>query len=66
MLKDDASVRGYGVAGNPNVGATIVDSAIVLRNNNINNNIYKIDIVADGYYNTGWLNMTTVIKSLIL
>ena len=51
-----------GIGVNSNVGATIVDSAIVLRNNNIN----KIDIVADEYYNTGWSNMTIVIKSLIL
>jgi hypothetical protein len=40
---------GNGVAGNPNVGATIVDSVITL-----NKNTNKLDIVADNYYNTGF------------
>jgi hypothetical protein len=48
------SNSGYGVAGNPNVGATIVDSAITLNSN-------RLDIVAGNYYNTGYSNFSVEI-----
>ena len=53
---------GFGVAGNPNVGATIVDSVITL-NKNILPNTNKLDIVADSYYNTGFSNLSLNITS---
>ena len=53
---------GNGVAGNPNVGATIVDSVITL-NKNILPNTNKLDIVADNYYNTGFSNLSLNITS---
>ena len=46
----------YGVAGNPNVGATIVDSAITLNSN-------RLDIVSGNYYNTGYSNFSVDIIS---
>jgi hypothetical protein len=49
--------KGFGVAGNSNVGATIVDSVITLNANN------KLDIVADNYYNTGFSNFSLNINS---
>jgi len=53
---------GNGVAGNPNVGATIVDSVITL-NSNILPNTNRLDIVAANYYNTGYSNFSMEIIS---
>ena len=52
---------GYGVAGNPNIGATIVDSVITLNSNSLPNT-NKLDIVASNYYNTGYSNLSIVIE----
>jgi hypothetical protein len=49
--------EGYGVAGNPNIGTTIVDSVITL-NSNILPNTNRLDIVSDSYYNTGYSNFS--------
>ena len=48
---------GNGVAGNPNIGATIVDSVITL-----DSNTNRLDIVADNY-NTGYSNFSMDIIS---
>jgi len=48
---------GYGVAGNPNIGATIVDSVITLNSNSLPNT-NRLDIVASNYYNKGYSNLS--------
>ena len=53
---------GFGVAGNPNIGATIVDSVITL-NSNILPNTNRLDIVSGNYYNTGYSNFSVEIIS---
>jgi hypothetical protein len=53
---------GYGVAGNPNIGATIVDSVITLNSNSLPNT-NKLDIVASNYYNTGYSNLSIEIET---
>ena len=52
-----------GVAGNPNVGATIVDSAITL-NSNIYPQTNKLDVVSGDYYNTGDNNFSVNISNI--
>jgi hypothetical protein len=54
---------GHGVAGNPNVGATIVDSAITL-NSTIFPQTNKLDIVSGDYYNSGFKNFSSNILSI--
>ena len=51
------TISGYNVAGNPNIGAVIVDSVITL-NTNILAKISTLDIVAENYYNTGYSNFS--------
>ena len=51
------SSAGQGVGGNSNVGATIVDSVITL-NTNILPNTNRLDIMSQGYYNTGYQNFS--------
>jgi hypothetical protein len=51
------TTTGRGVAGNSNVGSTIVDSAISF-NSNIYPNSNKLDIVSDNYYNAGYSNFS--------
>ena len=53
---------GYGVAGNPNIGVTIVDSVITLNSNSLSNT-NRFDIVADNYYNTGYSNLSIEIET---
>ena len=48
---------GFGVASNPRVGATIVDSQIVISKYKGVNSNFKLDIVQDSYNNIGFSDM---------
>ena len=53
---------GFDVAGNPEIGAVVVDSTIVL-NSNIYKQSNKLDIVSPDYYDNGYNNMSlSIIK----
>ena len=54
--------NGYGVAGNPRIGATVVDSQIVLNANGYNQSS-RLDVVSDSYYNFGFSNFSSTIRS---
>ena len=57
--------RGRGVASNPSIGATIVDSQITL-NSNMYPQTNRLEIVSDRYYNNGYLNFSVDINGNIL
>jgi hypothetical protein len=52
------STQGYGVAGNPRIGATVSDSQVALSD--------SLDVVTDTYYNTGYTNFSATIQSQTL
>jgi len=56
------SLWGTGIAANPNVGPTIVDSAITL-NSNVYPQTNNLDIVSSNYYNNGYTNFSVNILS---
>ena len=49
--------RGNGVASNPRIGATIVDSQIALNNTGYGLSS-NLDVVASSYYNPGYTNFS--------
>ena len=51
----------YGVCSNPQMGAVVVDSTIVLNNNGYNST-QTLDIVADSYYQSGYNNMRVTVS----
>jgi hypothetical protein len=53
---------GYGVAGNPRVGAVVVDSQVVFDQNSINQS-NRLDVVSDAYYNNGYTNFSATITA---
>lgn len=58
------STQGNGVAGNPRIGAVVVDSQIVLNANTDGSN--TLDVVSDTYYNTGYTNFSAMIQTQTL
>jgi len=56
------STQDNGCAGNPRIGAVLVDSQLVLNTSGagLQN---KLDVVADGYYNNGFTNFSMTIRS---
>jgi hypothetical protein len=53
---------GYGVAGNPKIGATIVPSQLVINTNSINQT-NTLDIASGSYYNDGPTHLSVTINS---
>jgi uncharacterized membrane protein len=56
---------GFGVASNPRIGATIVDSQMLISANRLNMTS-KLDIVSDSYYNTGFTELSVSVTSRTL
>lgn len=54
--------KGYSVAGNPTVGATVVDSQLVLGQNNFGLS-NSLDIVSDNFYDPAYTKCTIRIKN---
>ena len=61
FIISSGSRRGRGVASNPTIGATIVDSQITL-NSNIYPQTNRLEIVSNRYYNNGYLNFSVDIN----
>jgi hypothetical protein len=51
------TTRGNGVASNPVVGTSIVDSQVVLNNSGYGLSS-NLDVIAGGYYNPGYTNFS--------
>lgn len=56
------TAAGDGVAGNPIIGSTVVDSELVLNTNGYNQT-FRLGVVSDGYYNSGFTNFSYTIRS---
>ena len=54
------TTSGNGIAGNPRIGAVVVDNQLTLNEYGVSGT-NKLDVVADNYFNTGFTNMTVTI-----